>query len=84
MRFIFLLFYIANGQMPGQFRPQMFEEKKETSEDWVLDPVVQGILFSWIVSNSVVKIEKGLNGSETIYERLTSRGSVRYKMIRLF
>ena len=32
MRFIFLLFYIANGQMPGQFRPQMFEEKKETSE----------------------------------------------------
>ena len=42
--------------MPGQFRPQMFEEKKETSEDWVLDPVVQGILFSWIVSNSVVKI----------------------------
>ena len=31
--------------MPGQFRPQMFEEKKETSEDWVLDPVVQGRLF---------------------------------------
>ena len=46
MRFIFLLFYISNGQMPAQFRPgQMFEEKKETSKDWVLDPVVQGFIF---------------------------------------
>ena len=32
--------------MPAQFRPgQMFEEKKETSKDWVLDPVVQGFIF---------------------------------------